>query len=117
MENTVISQITTSFVSQLVDVVERTTTLRMRAILSEALGQQPKRGPGRPPSLSTMRTMTTTAPRVAKKMPKQFCPVPKCKNVAAPAFGMVCGAHRDVSKSKIKRFREQRRASKLAGKQ
>jgi len=46
-------------------------------------------------------------------MPKQFCPVPGCKNPAAPTFGMVCAAHKGVAKSKIRKYREARRAKKL----
>jgi len=44
-----------------------------------------------------------------KKPPRQLCPVPGCKNVAAPIFGMVCKDHKNVAKSKIKKYREQRR--------
>ena len=46
-------------------------------------------------------------------MPRQFCPVPGCKNPAAPVFGMVCAKHKDVAKSKIKKYREARKAKKL----
>jgi hypothetical protein len=48
-----------------------------------------------------------------KKPPKQFCPVPGCKNPAAPVFGMVCAKHKDVAKAKIKKYREARKAKKL----
>jgi hypothetical protein len=41
---------------------------------------------------------------------KQLCPVPGCKNPAAPIFGMVCKDHKNVAKSKIKKYWEQRRA-------
>jgi hypothetical protein len=47
-----------------------------------------------------------------KKGPKQLCPVPGCKNPAAPVFGMVCAKHKDVPKAKIKKYREARRAKK-----
>jgi hypothetical protein len=40
--------------------------------------------------------------------------VPGCKNAAAPVFGMVCAKHKDVAKSKIRKYREARRAKKLA---
>jgi hypothetical protein len=48
-----------------------------------------------------------------KKPPKQLCPVPGCKNVAAPIFGMVCKDHKKVAKSKIKKYREERREGKV----
>jgi hypothetical protein len=52
-----------------------------------------------------------------KTRPKQFCPVPGCKNVAAPIFGMVCKDHKNVAKSKIKKYREERngKVTKVAG--
>jgi hypothetical protein len=51
--------------------------------------------------------------KARKKPPKQFCPVPGCKNPAAPVFGMVCAKHKDVAKAKIKKYREARKAKKL----
>jgi len=51
--------------------------------------------------------------KARRKAPAQFCPVPGCKNKAAPVFGMVCAQHKDVAKAKIKKYREQRRAKKL----
>ncbi|HEX4406757.1 MAG TPA: hypothetical protein VH560_18085 [Polyangia bacterium] len=61
--------------------------------------------------LAAVATAATKKPR--KKMPPQFCPVPGCKNKAAPIFGMVCSKHKDVAKSKIKKYREARKAKKL----
>ncbi|HXU00624.1 MAG TPA: hypothetical protein VN903_06505 [Polyangia bacterium] len=51
--------------------------------------------------------------KARKKLPAQLCPVPGCKNKAAPVFGMVCAEHKSVPKAKIKKYREQRRAKKL----
>ncbi|HEY7376523.1 MAG TPA: hypothetical protein VIF57_30470 [Polyangia bacterium] len=48
-----------------------------------------------------------------KKGPKQLCPVPGCKNPAAPVFGMVCADHKNLPKAQIKKYREARRAKKL----
>jgi hypothetical protein len=53
------------------------------------------------------------ARRLRKKPPLQLCPVPGCKNPAAPVFGMVCAQHKGLPKAKIKRYREARRAKKL----
>ncbi len=47
---------------------------------------------------------------VAKRKP-QLCPVPKCKERAAPVYGMVCAKHKDVPKAKIAKYRMQRRAA------
>jgi hypothetical protein len=51
--------------------------------------------------------------KARRKVPTQLCPVPGCKNKAAPVFGMVCAEHKDVAKAKIKKYREVRRAKKL----
>lgn len=51
--------------------------------------------------------------KARKRLPAQLCPVPGCKNKAAPVFGMVCAEHRDVAKAKIKKYRDARRAKKL----
>jgi len=51
--------------------------------------------------------------KARRKVPTQFCPVPGCKNKAAPVFGMVCAEHKSVPKAKIKKYREARRAKKL----
>ena len=49
----------------------------------------------------------------ARRRTKQLCPVPGCKNPAAPVFGMVCAKHKDVSKTQIAKYREARRAKKM----
>ena len=54
----------------------------------------------------------TNGKRPRRKGPKQLCPVPGCKNPAAPVFGMVCAKHKDVPKAQIKKYREARRAKK-----
>jgi hypothetical protein len=51
--------------------------------------------------------------KLRKKAPVQLCPVPGCKNPAAPVFGMVCSDHKGLPKAKIKKYREARRAKKL----
>lgn len=44
-----------------------------------------------------------------KNRKKQLCPVPGCKQAAAPVFGMVCAKHKDVPKSKIAVYRDARK--------
>jgi hypothetical protein len=78
------------------------------------IGIGTSRKPGRPAkkaaAIASVATPVTAKAR--KKMPPQFCPVPGCKNKAAPIFGMVCAKHKDVPKALIKRYREERRAKK-----
>jgi len=98
-----------AFTRQLVAAVEAATTQRIQAALAGAFGVPQKRGPGRPP-----KQLAAAAPLALASTPtrkKQLCPVPGCKNAAAPVFGMVCKDHKNVSKAKIKKYREERRGS------
>ena len=94
-----------NFTNQLATLVESQALAQARAAVESALGV---RRPGRPAKISPIKT---AKPR--KKPPTQFCPVPGCKNPAAPVFGMVCAKHKDVAKAKIKKYREARKAKKL----
>ncbi|HJX64498.1 MAG TPA: hypothetical protein VJ860_11190 [Polyangia bacterium] len=103
-----------NFVKQIVATVEAAAARRMQAAVSVALGAGSavalKRRPGRPAKASYVVSPAVTAP--AKRRPKQLCPVPGCRGVAAPVFGMVCSEHKKVSKALIKKYRAERRAAK-----
>jgi hypothetical protein len=102
---TITAQVET-FTQQLIATVEAAVTQRIQAALAGAFGVPQKRGPGRPPK----QAVAHVAPVLAKPArKKQLCPVPGCKNPAAPIFGMVCKDHKNVAKSKIEKYREQRR--------
>jgi hypothetical protein len=92
----------TELVTGFVTAVERATVDRMKELVLTALGG------------STETTNGAGLVRVKRKLPKQFCPVPGCKNAAAPIFGMVCRDHKDVPKGQIKKYREERRAANEA---
>ncbi|HJX54434.1 MAG TPA: hypothetical protein VJ801_16835 [Polyangia bacterium] len=111
---TITAQIET-FTQQLVATVEAAITQRIQAVLGGAFGVQQKRGPGRPPKQAVVRVAPVAVKRMAerKKPPRQLCPVPGCKNPAAPIFGMVCKEHKNVAKSKIKKYRAERREGKV----
>jgi hypothetical protein len=102
-----INSLTEAFARQLASVVEQAAAARIQSAILDGLGGG-GRGPGRPRKEGL--TLSLGAPR--KKGPKQLCPVPGCKNAAAPVFGMVCAKHKDVPKAKIKKYREDRRAAK-----
>jgi hypothetical protein len=95
-----------AFARQIAAAVEASMAERIQATIAGAFGSPVKRGPGRPPKLAAARALT--APK--KTRPKQLCPVPGCKNPAAPVFGMVCAKHKDVAKAKIKKYRTARKA-------
>ena len=97
-----------SFTQQLVATVEAAVAQRIQAALAGAFGVPQKRGPGRPPKQAVAHVAVER-----KKPPKQLCPVPGCKNPAAPVFGMVCRDHKNVAKSKIKKYRQERREGKV----
>jgi len=98
-----------TFTQQLVATVEAAVAQRIQAALAGAFGIPQKRGPGRPRKQAVERLASSWATPARKKPPRQLCPVPGCKNPAAPIFGMVCKEHKNVAKSKIKKYREQRR--------
>jgi|SRR5882724_11379914 len=101
-----IATLVTTFTNQLTSLIERETLDRARAAVVGALGQGNARG-------ASVKTLAFAGGRARKKAPKQLCPVPGCKNPAAPVFGMVCAKHKDIAKTKIKKYREARRAKKL----
>jgi hypothetical protein len=86
------------FTTRLGSIIEKQVLERARAAVDGALGK----GNG-----------VGSSTKARKKAPPQFCPVPGCKNAAAPVFGMVCAQHKDVPKTKIKKYRQDRRARKL----
>ncbi len=103
-----------NFTSQLVAAVETAATERVQRAMLAALGNGTvRRGPGRPRKNALFAPAASVAKKARRKRPKQFCPVPGCKNVAAPVFGMVCSKHKDVAKSKIRQYREARRKSAI----
>jgi hypothetical protein len=103
------------FVDQLSEVVESQVVARARHTVEAALAGHPlSKGNGRlrAAALSiTAADLGVRKPR--KKPPVQLCPVPGCTGRAAPIFGMVCAEHKDVPKTKIRQYREERRAGKL----
>ena len=104
------------FTQRLHNLIEGHAMERARAAVLGAFGASPRRGPGRPPKAKAALGPLTAITSIAKKRkkgPRQLCPVPGCKNPAAPVFGMVCAKHKDVAKSKIKKYREARKAKKL----
>jgi hypothetical protein len=108
MEN--VRSLIEAFATRLAAVVEHETLSRARIAVESAIG---RRGPGRPAKIVALRLGT----RARRKGPKQLCPVPGCKKPAAPVFGMVCAEHKGVAKTKIKKYRELRRAKREKGAQ
>ena len=109
-----IRDIVEEFVTRLSSLIEHDTVSRARDAVLSAFG-------GRLPSgVRSNGIGAASAGRLAgrprRKGPIQLCPVPGCKNRAAPVFGMVCSDHKNVSKTQIKKYREARRAQKVSGK-
>ena len=105
-----ITTIVEAFAGQITAAVEASVSQRLRAAIAGVFGAPPKRGPGRPPKQVVAGVAPVAAKSAAKKTrPRQLCPVPGCKNVAAPVFGMVCKDHKNVAKSKIAKYRAERK--------
>jgi hypothetical protein len=105
-----ITVIVETFAIQIAAAVEASMADRLQAAIAGAFGAPPKRGPGRPAKQAVVAVAPVAARSAGKKTrPKQLCPVPGCKNTAAPIFGMVCKDHKNVAKSKIKKYRAERK--------
>jgi hypothetical protein len=116
MPTTNITALIETFARQIADAVQASAVHRAQAALANAFGAPQKRKPGRPPKQAVAAVAPVAGVAGKKsagktKRPKQLCPVPGCKNVAAPIFGMVCKDHKGVAKSKIKKYRELRKAA------
>jgi hypothetical protein len=94
------------FTNRLTVALESQAMERARQAVESAFGVK---RPGRPPKVSSIATRRK--PR--RKGPLQLCPVPGCKNPAAPVFGMVCAKHKGLPKAQIQKFRDARKAKKL----
>jgi hypothetical protein len=116
MLETELSHLVTQFSLQIVALVESVSQTRIQEAVANVAGLFPRRGPGRPRKNGLLEGSLALAPTLRKKAPKQLCPVPGCKNPAAPVFGMVCKDHKGVPKAKIKEYRAARKAAKVAGK-
>jgi hypothetical protein len=104
------------FANKLSSLMEGQALDRARHAVESALGVGARRR-GRPPKNATAVTAGAVLGRKKrKKGPKQLCPIPGCKNPAAPVFGMVCAKHKGVPKAQIKKYREARRAKKIKAK-
>jgi hypothetical protein len=108
-----VKTVVAEFVDRIASLIESQSLARTRAVVLSAFGGPPRRGPGRPPKLEIPKATAPIARKKRKKAPLQLCPVPGCKNPAAPIFGMVCAKHKNLPKAKIKKYREARRAKKL----
>jgi hypothetical protein len=99
------------FVNQLSAALESQAVARARQAVEAALAGRAGRNAVR----ASGAAFAALPSRPRKKAPIQLCPVPGCGERAAPIFGMVCAKHKDVSKAKIKQYREARRAQKAGG--
>jgi hypothetical protein len=99
------------FVNQLSAALEGQVVARARQAVEAALAGRA----GRNAAHVRGAAFAALPSRPRKKAPIQLCPVPGCTERAAPIFGMVCSKHKDVPKTKIKQYREARRAQKVGG--
>jgi hypothetical protein len=110
-----IHEIVQNFVARLSSLIEEDAVTRARSAVLSAFGVGGAAG-GRGASGRLTGLDSAALRRQRRKGPIQLCPVPGCKNRAAPVFGMVCSNHKDLPKATIKKYRERRRARKQAGK-
>lgn len=106
-----IREIIDAFATAIITYVRGASEAAMQQVMRDAVGETPLRAAA--PAATGKRMIVAgfaADPAPSRKSAKpQLCPVPGCKNRAAPVFGMVCAKHKGVPKSKIKQYREARR--------
>jgi hypothetical protein len=103
-----IQSLVSEFADKLTRVIESEIINRARASVSDALeGTVGRRRGEKARNLSFAAALASR-----RKAPPQLCPVPGCKNRAAPIFGMVCSDHKNLPKAKVKKYRIARRIAK-----
>lgn len=105
-----IRELVSEFTQKLTGFIETQVIDRARNSVAAALEAAGRNRNGRPSKKLAF------GPSGRRKPPIQYCPVPGCKNRAAPVYGMVCAKHKDVGKTKIKKYRAARKAAKLKAK-
>jgi hypothetical protein len=112
-----VASLVDEFTASLTSLLEQTSMARAREAVLSAFGGKVPTGPGRRAKLAGLPALAANGAvperKKRKKAPIQLCPVPGCKNRAAPIFGMVCAKHKDLPKTKIRKYREARRQKKL----
>lgn len=98
------------FATRIQTLLEAQAMEQAKAQILGAFGIGATRKPGRPSKVASAVAPIVKAAR--RKLPPQYCPVPYCRNLAAPVFGQVCAKHKDVPKTLITKYREERRAKK-----
>jgi hypothetical protein len=106
-----VQTIVEEFTRKIASAIEAQVLDRVRGAVSAAFGGGAAGSARRGRQSDLVRGVASR--RTRRRGPKQLCPVPGCKNPAAPVFGMVCSKHKDLPKAKIKKYREMRRAKKL----
>jgi hypothetical protein len=101
------AKLVADFVNSLSASVEAATAARIKAAILKNLSGAATVRTGRP-----LRSAVQSPADSKRTRRRQLCPVPGCKNPAAPVFGMVCAKHQNVSKAKIKEYRADLRRHK-----
>jgi len=108
--DTVVKGMVTTFVAALERLIAERMNARLRSVLAVGLVAAPEAERAeirRPAPAKVVRA-------ARRKGPIQLCPMPGCKERAAPIFGMVCKKHRAVPKAIVRNHREARRARKAS---
>lgn len=107
-----VNQMVHRFVTELEGAFRRRFLRRLTAVsegdlLVEITAERTAKNPKFPAMVAT----AAAKPKAKAKRHIQMCPVPRCKERAAPVFNMVCAKHKGLPKATIKKYREQRRAA------
>lgn len=125
--DTQIATLTDRFTTSVLSFVDSAVDTKVRDILTAALGgSKPAKTKKKSLSMSEVLMRLHNSDKAEakkmkrtgqygltrKKMPVQLCPVPGCKDNAAPIFGMLCTKHKNTTAKLVHKYREARKEMK-----
>lgn len=102
---TAVEALIEDFGRKLASAIEEAAQARALEVAHRALGIDSK--------FTRARTGPQRAPQ-RRNGPIQLCPAPRCRERAAPVYGMLCAKHKGTATAVVQGWREARRARKAA---
>ena len=107
-----IQDLTTEFTNKLISLIDEAAAEKARNVVAGAFLANAKTYLPKNKSKYVGEASHTKNTLMRRKGPIQLCPVPRCRERAAPVFGMLCSKHKDTPKKLVAKYRAARRARK-----
>lgn len=109
---TPITQLTSKFIADVHAYITEAANTALLDSFARIAPKQPERPTQQQKKPAPKKAASASPPTKKTRVdgrPAQMCPVPKCRNRAAPVFGMLCTQHKNTSKKLVAKYREARR--------